>query len=114
MPFPREWKKIQNFVESNEQIEQRIKMLAGGLAKVVSDSDYEKTVQIVHQSVNDFLCTKKLALLFTSINTSTISSNLTNILFQCQTNLYRSYLIYFVAVSSNRKISNWESEYRFD
>lgn len=46
------------FIENNERMIGIIKALSGGLAEVVPDGDNNETVQIVHQSVNDFLRTK--------------------------------------------------------
>jgi hypothetical protein len=54
-PFPKTWEKIHGFVESDERMKRRINALSGGLAEVVSSGDDNETVQVVHQSVNDFL-----------------------------------------------------------
>ncbi|CAI7616545.1 unnamed protein product [Penicillium discolor] len=59
-----EWEKLRGFVESNERMKRRVKALTGGLAEVVSSGNDEETVQVVHQSVNDFLRAKGLALLY--------------------------------------------------
>ncbi|KAJ5413837.1 hypothetical protein N7509_000464 [Penicillium cosmopolitanum] len=102
-----EWKKLHGFVESNERMKRRIKALAGGLAEVVSSGNDEETVQVVHQSVNDFLRAKGLALLYHSISGSVGSGDMNNILSQSQATLYRSCLVYLATICSNKQISNF-------
>ncbi|KAJ5735697.1 uncharacterized protein N7483_000822 [Penicillium malachiteum] len=85
------WEKIHGFIEDDERMKQRIKALAGGLAKVVSNGpkQHQETIQVVHQSVNDFLRTKRLALL--SSYTTSASDPLIDtdkIISWCQGTLY--------------------------
>jgi ankyrin repeat protein/adenylate kinase family enzyme len=102
-----EWEKLHGFVESNERMKRRVKALAGGLAEVVSSGNDEETVQVVHQSVNDFLRAKGLALLYHGISASMGSMDMDNILFQSQATLYRSCLLYLATICSNKQMSNF-------
>ncbi|KAJ5848581.1 hypothetical protein N7455_012538 [Penicillium solitum] len=109
LTFPqRTWEKIDGFVESNRRMKRRIQVLSGGLAEVISTVDYYKTVhetvQVVHQSVNDFLRAKGLGLLCHNIGTSTFPMNGEKILFQCQATLYRTCLVYLATVHIPQKI----------
>lgn len=103
----RRWEEIHGFVESNGRMKRIIKALTGGLTEVVSgsyvdDDDDDKedfeTIQVVHQSVNDFLRAKGLALLY-SISASTASIDRDTILFHCQATLYRSCLLYLATIT---------------
>jgi energy-coupling factor transporter ATP-binding protein EcfA2 len=69
---PKKWEKIYGFIESDERMKRRIKALSGGLAEVVSSRDLSVTVQVVHQSVNDFLLAKGLAALRENIGASSL------------------------------------------
>ncbi|KAJ5100997.1 hypothetical protein N7456_007049 [Penicillium angulare] len=100
-----EWEKLHGFVESDERMKLRVKVLAGGLAEVVSSEKNEATVQVVHQSVNDFLRDKGLALLYPGIGASLGSLDMDNILFLSQATLYRSCLVYLTTISSNKQMS---------
>ncbi|KAJ5712997.1 uncharacterized protein N7483_010178 [Penicillium malachiteum] len=91
---PKKWERISGFIESNKHMLQRIKALSGGLAEVVSSADNNETVQVVHQSVNDFLRTKGLKALCHDVDLSTSSMNEKQIIFRCQATLYRSCLVY--------------------
>jgi hypothetical protein len=95
---PKRLEKIYGFIESNEDMLQRIKALSGGLAEVVPSGDNNETVQVVHQSVNDFLRKKGLKALCHSIGMSMSSMNEDKILSQCQATLYRSCLVYLATV----------------
>jgi hypothetical protein len=92
--YRRSWVKTRGFVESDERMKRKVKALAGGLATVVLSTDHEKTVQVVHQSVNDFLSAKGLRLLYHSIDARTSFVDENNILLRCQASLYRSCLNY--------------------
>ncbi|KAJ5694415.1 hypothetical protein N7536_004827 [Penicillium majusculum] len=102
-----EWEKLYGFVESNERMKRRVKALAGGLAEVVSSGNDEETVQVVHQSVNDFLRAKGLALLYHGISASVGSGDINNILSQSQATLYRSCLVYLATICSNKQMSKF-------
>ncbi|KAJ5393249.1 uncharacterized protein N7487_010890 [Penicillium crustosum] len=109
--FPQKtWEKIDGFVESNGRMKRRIQVLSGGLVEVISTVDYDKivheTVQVVHQSVNDFLRAKGLGLLCHNIGTSTFPMDDEKILSQCQATLYRTCLVYLATVHIPRKISD--------
>ncbi|CAI7633130.1 unnamed protein product [Penicillium crustosum] len=103
------WEKLHGFVESNERMKRRVKALAGGLAEVVSSGNDEETVQVVHQSVNDFLRAKGLLLLYHSISGRTGSMDMDTILFQSQATLYRSCLVYLATICSNKQMSHFET-----
>ncbi|KAJ5624882.1 hypothetical protein N7510_001191 [Penicillium lagena] len=103
-PSPQKWEKIHGFIESDARMKRRIKALSGGLAEVVSSSDDRETVQVVHQSVNDFLRAKGLGLLSHHIGANTSPMDGEEILFQCQATLYRSCLVYLARVHMPREI----------
>ncbi|KAJ5772329.1 hypothetical protein N7520_002858 [Penicillium odoratum] len=104
------WEKVHGFIESDENMKRRVKALAGGLAEVISSGDQNETIQVVHQSVNDFLRDKGLALLSHSTSTSatTTNMNIEDIVCECQSTLYRSCLVYLATVCSNREISDFK------
>ncbi|KAJ5513228.1 hypothetical protein N7463_002780 [Penicillium fimorum] len=96
---PKRWEKISDFIESNEDMLRRIKALSGGLAEAVPSGDNNETViQVVHQSVNDFLRRKGLEVLCHKIGMSTPSMNGDKILSQYQATLYRSCLVCLATV----------------
>ncbi|KAJ5263817.1 hypothetical protein N7478_011422 [Penicillium angulare] len=97
-PHPKRWERICGFIESNEDMLRRIKALSGGLAEVVSSWDNNETVQVVHQSVNDFLRTKGLKVLCHNIGMRTSSMNEDKIVSQCHGALYRTCLVYLTTV----------------
>jgi adenylate kinase family enzyme len=107
-PSPTPWEKIESFVRSNGTIKRRIKALSGGLAEVVSSGNDEETVQVVHQSVNDFLRAKGLLLLYHSISGRAGSMGIDNILIQSQANLYRSCLVYLATICSNKQMDHFQ------
>ncbi|KAJ6141206.1 hypothetical protein N7470_010102 [Penicillium chermesinum] len=96
------------FVESNEHMKRRVKALSGGLAEVVLSGDDEETVQVVHQSVNDFLRTKGLSLLYISIKGGIGTQDMKNILSQSQGTLYRSCLVYLATICSDKQTSEFQ------
>ncbi|KUM65315.1 hypothetical protein ACN42_g1775 [Penicillium freii] len=102
--LPKTWEKIDGFVESNGRMKRKIQALSGGLAEVISTWGYHETVQVVHQSVNDFLRAKGLGLLCRNIGTSTLPMDGVKILFQCQATLYRTCLVYLATVHIPRKV----------
>ncbi|KAJ5272401.1 hypothetical protein N7478_007526 [Penicillium angulare] len=102
-----EWEKLHGFIESNERMKKRVKVLSGGLAEVVSSGKDEETVQVVHQSVNDFFRAKGLAFLYHGFSASMGSVDMDSILSQSQATLYRSCLVYLGAMCSNKQMSNF-------
>ncbi|KAJ5210149.1 hypothetical protein N7491_009957 [Penicillium cf. griseofulvum] len=110
MRFPKTWEKVYGFVESDERMKRRIKAISGGLAEVVSSEASDETVQVVHQSVNDFLRAKGLAILSDNIGASSPPIRRENILLQCQANLYRSCLIYLAILHIRGDISSDSQE----
>ncbi|CAI7576728.1 unnamed protein product, partial [Penicillium glandicola] len=105
MSAPKTWEKICGFVESDERMKRRIKALSGGLAEVVWSGVSNDTVQVVHQSVNDFLRAKGLAALSDKIEARSSVLQRGNILLQCQANLYRSCLAYMAFLRVYRDMS---------
>ncbi|KAJ5703720.1 hypothetical protein N7493_010858 [Penicillium malachiteum] len=106
-----EWEKLHGFIESNERMKLRVKALSGGLAEVVSSGNNKATIQVIHQSFNDFLQGKGLALLYRGISVNMGSLDMDNVLFQCQATLYQSCLVYLVMICSNKQISDfWDSK----
>ncbi|KAJ5387866.1 hypothetical protein N7509_010407 [Penicillium cosmopolitanum] len=107
-----EYERIHSFVESDERMERRIKALTGGLAEIVSDGDWSGTIQVVHQSVNDFLRVKGLAFLYHRFNASTASTGMSGdiVLLKCQATLYRSCLLHFATICSNGAMVGFDSD----
>ncbi|KAK5788083.1 hypothetical protein VI817_009041 [Penicillium citrinum] len=97
---PKKWERIPGFIESNKHMLERIKAISGGLAEVVPSADNNETVQVVHQSVNDFLRTKGLQFLCRNIGMGMLSMTKDKILSQCQATLYRSCLVYLATFYS--------------
>jgi hypothetical protein len=68
-----------------------IKALSGGPTEVILKSNGDETVQVVHQSVSDFLKAKGLGLLANLVNASKSSVlDSSQVISQCQATLYRS------------------------
>ncbi|KAJ5910508.1 hypothetical protein N7504_005151 [Penicillium tannophilum] len=98
------------FIKSDERMKRRIKALSGGLTEVFLDGHSDETVQVVHQSVNDFLRAKGLRLLHYCVTGTKSLSNDDDVLFQCQANLYRSCMAYLVTENLPQKVSGKERE----
>ncbi|KAJ6133135.1 hypothetical protein N7471_008350 [Penicillium samsonianum] len=111
---PKTWEKIHGFVGSDERMKRRIKALSGGLAEVLSSGASNETVQVVHQSVNDFLRAKGLAALSDNIGASSPVLEREKILLQCQANLYRSCLVYLALLRVHGDISSDSQESKED
>ncbi|KAJ5537703.1 hypothetical protein N7494_007182 [Penicillium frequentans] len=101
---------INGFIKSDERMKRRIKALSGGLTEVILNGDLDETVQVVHQSVNDFLRAKGLQLLHYCVTGTNSLSNDGGILFQCQANIYRSCMAYLVTETLPLKVSRKERE----
>ncbi|KOS37386.1 hypothetical protein ACN38_g11821 [Penicillium nordicum] len=101
---PKAWERIDGFVESNGRMKRKIQALSGGLVEVISTEDHQETVQVVHQSVDDFLRAKGLGLLCNDIGASMLPTDGEKILFQCQATLYRTCLVYLATVHIPRKM----------
>ncbi|KAJ5919300.1 hypothetical protein N7466_010243 [Penicillium verhagenii] len=93
-PFPMRWEDIHGFIESDDRMKRRIKTLSGGLVGIAPSQDNNETVQVVHQSVNDFLRDKGLWILSFDLNTEKFPKEKESILLYCHADLYRSCLIY--------------------
>lgn len=85
---PKKFEDINGFIQSNERMKRRLKALSGGLTEIFSSGDHDETVQVVHQSVNDFLRAKGLRLLYHYVVGSTPLPDGDRVLFQCQATLY--------------------------
>ncbi|KAJ5640058.1 uncharacterized protein N7484_007920 [Penicillium longicatenatum] len=100
----RGWEKANGFVESNERMKRRVKTLSGGLTEVVSSEDHDETIQVIHQSVNDFFRAKGLQILHHHANGITLPTDSNKILFQCQASLYRSCMVYLATIDLPQEI----------
>lgn len=105
---------INVFIKSDERMKRRIKALSGGLTEVVLDGHSDETVQVVHQSVNDFLRAKGLRLLHCSFAGRKLPMDNDSILFQCQATLYRSCMAYLVTQNLPRNPSRVPEKARKD
>ena len=84
----------------DEQIERRVCDLSRGLAEFEEQSNKQRVVQFVHQSVNDFLLERGLRLMDSSTNTSVVAQGHFEISRSCLNSL------------SMEEIVRWCSEYR--
>ncbi|CAG7924891.1 unnamed protein product [Penicillium olsonii] len=91
---PKAMEDTSGFIQSDTVMKQRIKALSGGLAEVISSGGLKEVVQVVHQSVNDFLRKEGLAVLSDLIGASSPGAKAEDIVFQSQASLYRSCLVY--------------------
>jgi hypothetical protein len=102
---PKTWEKINDFIETDERMKRRIQALSGGLAEIVSSGASNEIVQVVHQSVNDFLREKGLATLSNNIGASSPVPERETVVLYCQANLYRSCLVYLALLPIRGDIS---------
>ncbi|KAF7511557.1 hypothetical protein GJ744_004145 [Endocarpon pusillum] len=97
------------FIKTNDRMKRRVKTLSGGLVEVVphhgiySETTDRGTVQVIHQSVKEFLLTHGLALVASlkrkeaaEWQTLTTIFPEEEIIHRCQATLYRSCLNYLV------------------
>ncbi|KAJ5984429.1 hypothetical protein N7481_006528 [Penicillium waksmanii] len=77
-----------------EDFDLKIKALSGGLAEIVSVEDNRQIVQVIHQSVNDFLGEKGLPWLAARVRGRPLFAKDDTIILECQATLYRSCLDY--------------------
>ncbi|KAJ5999409.1 hypothetical protein N7451_007219 [Penicillium sp. IBT 35674x] len=111
---PRKLEKVNSFIESNDRMKRRIKALSGGLTEVVRDGHFEEIVQVVHQSVNDFLRAKGLRYLHHCVTGSISLTDGDMVLFRCQANLYRSCMVYLASADLPQIFSEDPIEARKD
>ncbi|CAG8058594.1 unnamed protein product [Penicillium salamii] len=93
---PESLESTRHFIDNDDRMKTRVKVLSGGLAEVVLSERNRETVQVVqvvHQSVNDFLYKKGFELLSSHITATTLSLDGGTIVLKCQATLYRSCLI---------------------
>ncbi|CAG8399175.1 unnamed protein product [Penicillium salamii] len=93
---PESLESTRHFIDNDDRMKTRVKALSGGLAEVVLSERNRETVQVVqvvHQSVNDFLYKKGFELLSSHITATTLSLDGGTIVLKCQATLYRSCLI---------------------
>ncbi|OQE13301.1 hypothetical protein PENFLA_c050G10754 [Penicillium flavigenum] len=94
------WEKTDGFVETDECMRHRIKALSGGLAETAPSRKGSGTIQVVHQSINEFLRTKGLAFLGELVGASTSPIDGQKIILQCQATVYQSCLAYLAREGS--------------
>ncbi|KAJ5409044.1 hypothetical protein N7509_002927 [Penicillium cosmopolitanum] len=113
---PKPWEKVEGFVDSDKRMKRKLKALSGGLVEVVSGQEKSdnsawgfdgplQLVQVVHQSVNDFLSNKGLELLHLSADKSSSLECDTAPFSKFQATLYRSCLVYFATSNTPRKLT---------
>ncbi|CAG8274418.1 unnamed protein product [Penicillium salamii] len=93
---PQSLESCRHFIDNDDRAETRITALSGGLAELIPtrrNNKPEKLIQVVHQSVNDFLCNKGFELLSNLITGNTSPLDDGKIILGCQATLYRSCLI---------------------
>jgi ankyrin repeat protein len=91
----RKGRKIEDLAGSNDDMKRRVKVLSGGLAEVTLSERGDETVQVVHQSVNDFLRQKGLAYFASKLNGIELPAiDKGRILLQCHARMYLSCLKY--------------------
>ncbi|KAJ5777404.1 hypothetical protein N7520_000650 [Penicillium odoratum] len=90
------WEKVAGFGNSETMMKRKILAVSGGLAETLPINYGSDTVQVVHQSVNDFLRSKGLGLLYhlTSTGTDTVAVDGGKILSHSHATIYRSCLLY--------------------
>ncbi|KAJ5718810.1 hypothetical protein N7488_004456 [Penicillium malachiteum] len=98
-----QWEKVDGFIATDERMHRLTKTLSGGLAEVIKGHDRREIVQVVHQSVNEFLRTKGLIGLSRLIGSAALPVENRMILCQCQAMLYRSCLVYLATTEIPRK-----------
>ncbi|EAU30332.1 predicted protein [Aspergillus terreus NIH2624] len=94
-----------NFVSNDDQLKRQIRAWSGGLVEVV-----EEKVQVVHQSVKDYILPEGLILLagldhLAQESSSTIESE-SNQIHHCQSNIYYSCLHYLLTEDIDR--ATWD------
>ena len=101
-------------IESDERTKRRIKALSGGLIGVVPRGNDYEIVQVIHQSVNDFLRTKGLEILLSLVDTSTlqVDCDSKDILKRSHGALYQSCLACLAGVPAPQGIDYGLSEWR--
>ncbi|CAG7919699.1 unnamed protein product [Penicillium olsonii] len=103
---PESLENTSHFIDSDDRMKTRIKALSGGLAEVAMSARHNQIVQVVHQSVNDFLCKGGFELISSRITARTSYLDGGETILQCQATLYRSCLI-SVAIY----VQVWETTY---
>jgi ankyrin repeat protein len=115
-PLAKKWEKIEGFIDTDNRMKRKLKALSGGLVEVVSgEMDDENSqwgfsgpcqlVQVVHQSVNDFLSNRGLELLRLPAGKNPSLQCGTALFFQSHAALYRSSLIYLTTVKLPQKLT---------
>jgi hypothetical protein len=106
-PYRRRRRETNGFGDTSERMKRTIKALSGGPTEVILKSNGDETVQVVHQSVSDFLKAKGLGLLANLVNASKSSVlDSSQVISQCQATLYRSCLVYLATEDEPQKILN--------
>ncbi|CAG8156947.1 unnamed protein product [Penicillium olsonii] len=90
---PESLESTRDFIDNDDRMKTRIKALSGGLVEVVTSRTDDDIVQVVHQSVNDFLRKLGLEIISSHITAETPRPDDGEIVLQSQAILYRSCLI---------------------
>ena len=96
-----QWQEVDNFITTDERMRRLIKALSGGLAEVVKGHESGDVVQVVHQTVNEFIRMTGLALLSRVANPVITSIENGKIILQSQAMLYKSCLFYLATAETS-------------
>lgn len=99
--YPEESRDVKYPLEANN-LTLKIKALSGGLAEIVSverDRKVIQIIQVIHQSVNDFLYQKGLPWLADRVGAQPLSTGNDHVILKCQKTLYQSCLDYLTIES---------------
>ncbi|KAJ5743751.1 hypothetical protein N7533_008621 [Penicillium manginii] len=96
--YPKECHGVKYPLET-ENLNSKIKALSGGLAEVVSAEDSKQVIQVIHQSVNDFLYQKGLPWMAARARSQPLSPKNDEVILECQKSLYQSCLDYLTIES---------------
>ncbi|KAK4865979.1 hypothetical protein LT330_008719 [Penicillium expansum] len=101
IPSSQPWEQIDGFIESDEDMEFKIKALSGGLAEI-GFYRHNTVIQVVHQTVDDFLRDKGLLRLKSLVDKSKSDIDNKEMILQCHATIYQSCLIYLYREVSPR------------
>ncbi|KGO49094.1 NACHT nucleoside triphosphatase [Penicillium expansum] len=101
IPSTQPWEQIDGFIKTDEDMEFKIKALSGGLAEI-GLYRHDTVIQVVHQTVNEFLRDKGLLRLKSLVDESKSDIDSKEMILQCHATLYQSCLIYLTREVSPR------------
>ncbi|EPS29815.1 hypothetical protein PDE_04765 [Penicillium oxalicum 114-2] len=102
-----QWQEVDNFITTDERMRRLIKALSGGLAEVVKGHESGDVVQVVHQTVNEFIRATGLALLSRVANPMITCIENCTIILQSQAMLYQSCL--FCLATAEMPLANLQN-----